>query len=260
MPNQKSKPQGFLHHIFTTAGYNARMTGNARRKVLVVEDDRKTAASLKLYLEHGGYETLLAHDGLAGLAAARALTPDLIVLDWMLPQLSGLEVCRALRAESNVPIIMLTARAAEDDKLRGLDLGADDYLTKPFSPRELVARVRAVLRRFDPPSGSGEAVVEHKELVVDLQRRTALVRGQAVTLTPTEFKLLAALINAPGQVFTRQALVEQALGWDYDGLERTVDAHIMNLRRKIEPARGQPSLIVTVFGVGYKFAEEEREA
>lgn len=178
--------------------------GNARRKVLVVEDDRKTAASLKLYLEHGGYETFLAYDGSAALVAARAQAPDLIVLDWMLPQLSGLDVCRALRAESSVPIIMLTARAAEDDKLRGLDLGADDYVTKPFSPRELVARVRAVLRRFESPGDGGDAILQRKELVVDLQHHTVLIRGQAVTLTPTEFKLLATLIKAPGQVFTRR--------------------------------------------------------
>ncbi|HEX4945685.1 MAG TPA: response regulator transcription factor [Blastocatellia bacterium] len=234
------------------------MSETVRRKVLIVEDDRKTVAALKLYLEHDGYETLLAYDGQAGLLAARTQQPDLIVLDLMLPQVSGLDVCRTLRAESNVPIIMLTARAAEDDKLHGLDLGADDYVTKPFSPRELVARVRAVLRRIEPQPSHETSILQRQNLSVDLQRRTVQVRGQAVTLTPTEFKLLATFIKAPGQVFTRQELVERALGWDYDGLDRTVDAHIMNLRRKIEPERGQPSLIVTVFGVGYKFAEEAR--
>ena len=234
------------------------MTEPTRRKVLIVDDDRKTVAAIKLYLEHEGYETLIVYDGQAALRQARAEQPDLIVLDLMLPHVNGLDVCRALRADSRVPIIMLTARAAEDDKLRGLDLGADDYVTKPFSPRELVARVRAVLRRIEPPITNDKARLQHHDLVVDLQRHLVQVRGKEVTLTPTEFKLLAALINAPGQVFTRQELVEKALGWDYDGLDRTVDAHIMNLRRKIESERGAPSLIVTVFGVGYKFAEEAR--
>ncbi len=234
------------------------MAEPTRRKILIVDDDSKTVAAIKLYLEHDGYETLLAHDGQQALQIARTEQPDLIVLDLMLPHINGLDVCRTLRAESNVPIIMLTARAAEDDKLRGLDLGADDYVTKPFSPRELVARVRAVLRRREPPTPNDKAILQRNELVVDLQRHAVQVRGRAVTLTPTEFKLLATLLKAPGQVFTRQELVEKALGWDYDGLDRTVDAHIMNLRRKIEPERGAPSLIVTVFGIGYKFAEDER--
>lgn len=247
-----------LHHFFITFAYNERMTEPLHRKVLIVEDDRKTAAAIKLYLGHDGYETLLAHDGQQALAQARNEQPDLIVLDLMLPNVNGWDVCRALRAESKVPIIMLTARAAEDDKLRGLDLGADDYVTKPFSPRELVARIRAVLRRIEPNAPPDKALLQHQDLIVDLQRHTVQVRGQAVTLTPTEFKLLAAFLKAPGQVFTRQDLVEKALGWDYDGLDRTVDAHVMNLRRKIEPERGAPSLIVTVFGVGYKFAEAER--
>ncbi|MBL8203164.1 MAG: response regulator transcription factor [Blastocatellia bacterium] len=234
------------------------MTDPTRRKILIVDDDRKTVSLIKLYLEHDGYETLVAYDGQEALRQAREQQPDLIVLDLMLPQVNGLDVCRALRAESKVPIIMLTARAAEDDKLHGLDLGADDYVTKPFSPRELVARVRAVLRRIEPSIAPEKAILQRNDLVVDLQRHTVQMRGQAVTVTPTEFKLLATLIKAPGQVFTRQELVEKALGWDYDGLDRTVDAHIMNLRRKIEPERGAPSLIVTVFGVGYKFAEEAR--
>jgi DNA-binding response OmpR family regulator len=229
-----------------------------KQKVLVVDDDRKTVAAIKLYLEHGGYETLCAYDGRQALIEARDGRPDLVVLDLMLPQLDGLDVCRALRAESRVPIIMLTARAAEDDKLCGLDLGADDYVTKPFSPRELVARVRAVLRRVEPQGVADKSVLRRNDIVIDFGRRAVEVRGRAVTLTPTEFKLLAALAKSPGRVFTRQELVEQALGWDYDGLDRTVDAHVMNLRRKIEPERAQPSLIVTVFGVGYKFAEDGR--
>jgi two-component system, OmpR family, alkaline phosphatase synthesis response regulator PhoP len=236
------------------------MAEKTRRKVLVVDDDRKTVATIQLYLQHAGYETMIAYDGQQALQSARTQQPDLIVLDWMLPQVNGLEVCRTLRAESKVPIILLTARTAEDDKLHGLDWGADDYVTKPFSPRELMARVRAVLRRLEPAMPSDQTILQRRDLIVDLPRHSVQVRGQAVTLTPTEFKLLATLMKTPGQVFTRQDLVEKALGWDYDGLDRTVDAHIMNLRRKLALERGQPSLIVTVFGVGYKFAEQECES
>lgn len=236
------------------------MPEQARRKVLIVDDDRKTVAAIRLYLEHDGYETLTASDGTQALRTARTCQPDLIVLDLMLPELDGLAVCRALRAESNVPIIMLTARTAEDDKLRGLDLGADDYVTKPFSPRELVARVRTVLRRIEPHSGHEKSILRYQDLVVDLQRHSVQVRDQAVTLTPTEFKLLITFVKAPGLVFTRQDLVEKVLGWDYDGLDRTIDAHVMNLRRKLAPERGQPSIIVTVFGVGYKIMEDESAA
>ena len=232
----------------------------SKRKVLVVDDDKKTVAAIKLYLEHEGYETLIAHDGHQALIEARAQSPDLIVLDLMLPQVDGFDVCRRLRAASKVPIIMLTARTTEADKLRGLDLGADDYVTKPFSPRELVARVRAVLRRSDPPNDDQISIVRRKDLVVDLQQREVQVRGRSITLTPTEFKLLAAFIKSPGHVFTRQELVEKAFGWDYEGLDRTVDAHVMNLRRKIEPERGQQSYIVTVFGVGYKFSGDDRDS
>lgn len=206
----------------------------SRHKVLVVDDDRKTVAMIWLYLEHEGYEVLSAFDGQQALATTQTQRPDLIVLDLMLPQVGGLEVCRQLRTESRVPIVMLTARATEADKLRGLDLGADDYVTKPFSPRELVARVRAVLRRVEPMNLTGGTVIRRKNIEVDSSRREVRVRGNPVSLTPTEFKLLEALIKAPGRVFSRQELVEKALGWDYDGLDRTVDAHVMNLRRKIK--------------------------
>lgn len=232
----------------------------SRHKVLVVDDDRKTVAMIRLYLEHEGYEVLSAFDGQQALATTQTQRPDLIVLDLMLPQVGGLEVCRQLRTESRVPIVMLTARATEADKLRGLDLGADDYVTKPFSPRELVARVRAVLRRVEPMNLTGGTVIRRKNIEVDSSRREVRVRGNPVSLTPTEFKLLEALIKAPGRVFSRQELVEKALGWDYDGLDRTVDAHVMNLRRKIKLERGQPSLIVTVFGVGYKFGGEDGDS
>jgi len=224
------------------------------RRILVVDDDTKTVASIKLYLEHAGYDVAVAYDGLQALSEARARKPDLLVLDLMLPQLSGVEVCRALRAESKVPIIMLTSLATEDDKLQGLDVGADDYVTKPFSPRELVARVRAVLRRVTPDTTS--STLEINDLVIDLNGHQVLLYGRLVPLTPTEFKLLETLARAPGRTFTRQELVTRAFGWDYDGLDRTVDAHIMNLRKKLDAGRGQSSLIATVFGVGYRFCDD----
>jgi DNA-binding response OmpR family regulator len=235
----------------------------AGRSVLVVEDDRKTSAAVKLYLESAGFEVAVAFDGRQGLEAARSLRPDLVVLDVMLPQVDGLEVCRALQAESEVPVILLTARTTEADKLRGLDLGADDYVTKPFSPRELVARVRAVLRRAAPregrADGEGPAELRFQDLVVDLARREVEVRGRRAVLTRHEIQLLEALARAPGRVFTRTELVERAFGWDYEGMERTVDVHVKNLRRKLGPriaGEERSSWIETVFGVGYRFAGE----
>ena len=226
-------------------------------RILVVDDDMKTVASVKLYLEHHAYQVAIAYDGQQALAEARATRPNLVVLDLMLPQISGVDVCRLLRAESEVPIIMLTSRATEEDKLRGLDLGADDYVTKPFSPRELVARIRAVLRRTARDNHSSTVAVD--DLVIDLERHEVRMRGLPVTLTPTEFKLLETFAKAPGRTFTRQELVERAFGWDYDGLDRTVDAHIMNLRKKLDSGRAQSSLIATVFGVGYKFSGEHSD-
>lgn len=230
-----------------------------KHKVLIVDDNRKTVAMIRLYLEHDGYDVLTAYDGQQALAITQTQQPDLIVLDLMLPQVGGLDVCRRLRMQSRVPIVMLTARATEEDKLRGLDLGADDYVTKPFSPRELMARVRAVLRRVAPATFTSGTVVHRQNIEIDVDRREVRVSGKRVSLTPTEFKLLEVLGRSPGQVFTRQELVEKALGWDYDGLDRTVDAHVMNLRRKIKQECDQPSPIVTVFGVGYKFAEADRD-
>ncbi|HEX3552982.1 MAG TPA: response regulator transcription factor [Thermoanaerobaculia bacterium] len=223
--------------------------------ILVIEDDRKTSAAVKLYLENAGFAVALAFDGRQGLEAARSLRPDLVVLDVMLPQVDGLEVCRTLQAESEVPVILLTARTTEADKLRGLDLGADDYVTKPFSPRELVARVRAVLRRAGPREAGatedGPAELRFRDLIVDLARREVAVRGERVTLTRHELQLLAALARAPGRAFSRTELVERAFGWDYEGMERTVDVHVKNLRRKLGA-----TWIETVFGVGYRFAGE----
>jgi DNA-binding response OmpR family regulator len=223
--------------------------------ILIVEDDKKIAATIKLYLEHEGYRTTLAYDGRAALELFRAERFDLIVLDLMLPGIDGYELCRALRRESDVYVIMLTARATEQDKLRGLDTGADDYVTKPFSPRELVARVRAVLRRRDNRNFErGPAELRFGDLVIDLNRHEVSLRGKMIYLTPKEFKLLATFARSPERAFTREELVERAFGGDYEGLDRTIDAHIMNLRKKIEPDRMRPSFIVTVYGVGYKFS------
>jgi DNA-binding response OmpR family regulator len=225
-------------------------------RILIVEDDRKIVATLKLYLERDGYDVDVAYDGANALKKVRAKQPSLVILDLMLPQLSGFEVCRILRAESETYIIILTARRTEQDKLHGLDLGADDYVTKPFSPREVVARVRAVLRRQRTEPAPKLPEIQIKDLVVNFERREVFVRERPIKLTPAEFNLLKTFINAPERVFTRTELVELAFGYDYEGLERTIDTHIMNLRKKIEPDRPQGSLIKTVFGVGYKFSTQ----
>ncbi len=227
------------------------------RKVLVVDDDKKTVGLVKLYLEKDGYRVLAAYDGRQALELARQKQPDLIVLDLMLPEVDGLDVCQALRAESKIPIIMLTARTTEEDKLLGLELGADDYVTKPFSPRELLARVRAVLRRVGEEEYKGPPQVRFGDLVVDFVRHEVRVRGEPVHLTPREFKLLEVLIKEPGRAFSRLELLDRVFGFDYEGLERTVDAHVMNLRKKIEPDPGRPTYIQTVYGIGYKFTEEQ---
>ncbi len=247
------------HRPLTTARRGATLTarkdGVEKRKILVVDDDRKIVDSIRIYFERAGFEVAAAYDGREALRESRANQYDLVILDLMMPEIDGLDVCRRLRAESSIPIIMLTARTTEEDKLRGLDLGADDYVAKPFSPRELVARARAVLRRAAPSQTEERAEIRRGDLVIDLRSREVRVGDKAVILTPTEFDLLAALARSPGRVFTRRELVERALGWDYEGLERTVDAHIKNLRRKLDDA----SCISTVFGVGYKFfTSEER--
>jgi DNA-binding response OmpR family regulator len=222
-------------------------------RILVVDDDPKTVASVRLYLEHAGYEVVAAADGRQALALAQeSPPPSLIVLDLMLPEVDGLSVCRTLRARSDVPIVMLTARSTEEARLEGLDLGADDYVVKPFSPRELVARVRAVLRRF-PAGAAHRAPLEIAGLKLDPATREVRVRGRQVSLTPREFLLLEAIARAPGRAFTREELVQRAFGPDYEALDRTIDAHVVNLRRKIEPDPSAPVYIRTVFGVGYRF-------
>jgi DNA-binding response OmpR family regulator len=230
------------------------------RRILIVDDDRKTADLIRLYLERDGYQALIAHDGRLALELARQKRPDLIVLDLMLPTVDGLDVCRILRAESRVPIIMLTAKTTEDDKLLGLDLGADDYITKPFSPREVVARVRAVLRRAGDEPDKGPPTARFGELLVDFLSHTARLGAQPLHLTPKEFKLLETLVKEPGRAFSRLELLERVFGFDYEGLERTVDVHVMNLRKKIERDPAQPLYILTVYGVGYKFAEDKDAA
>lgn len=223
--------------------------------ILVVDDDRKTVDLIRLYLEKDGYRVLVAYDGRRAIEIAHNRRPGLIILDLMLPKVNGLDVCRLLRAESNVPIIMLTAKTTEDDKLEGLDIGADDYVTKPFSPRELVARVRAVLRRGMAEEMSGPSQIQLGDLEVDFVRHEARVEGTSVHLTPKEFTLLEIMIKQPGRVYSRLELLELAFGFDYQGFERTVDVHVMNLRKKIEPDPTQPRYVHTVYGVGYKFED-----
>ncbi len=225
------------------------------KKILVVEDEKKLVAILKGYLEQAGYTVITAFDGAHALTVFRYEKPSLVLLDLNLPGLDGLDVCRAMRKESNVPVIMVTARAEETDRLIGLELGADDYIAKPFSPREVVARVRAVLRRAEgEPMRAPTLVVG--ELTLDLDRHTAHIKNRELDLTPTEFNLLATLMQNPGRAFTRLQLLDTALGETFDGYERTIDAHVKNLRQKIERDPKDPHYILTVFGIGYKFAEE----
>ncbi|MGH2521239.1 MAG: response regulator [Anaerolineales bacterium] len=220
--------------------------------ILVVEDESKIARLVRLYLEQAGYRVVVAANGPDGLAAFRHERPSLVVLDLALPGMDGLDVCRAIRRDSNIPIIMLTARSEEADKLVGLELGADDYITKPFSPREVAARVRAVLRRAASADAPPE-VLEAGDMRIDLPRREVRVGGRNVELTPTEFDLLVGLIRHGGQVLTRMQLLDLAQGEAYAGYERTIDQHIKNLRRKIEPDPSEPRYLLTVHGVGYKF-------
>ncbi|MFA5317420.1 MAG: response regulator transcription factor [Dehalococcoidales bacterium] len=225
----------------------------AGKRVLVVDDDAKTAELVELYLKRDGYKVLLAYDGIEALHLARGGHPDLIVLDLMLPGMDGLELCRTLRSESDVPIIMLTARTTDEDKITGLGLGADDYMTKPFSPKELAARVRAVLRRL--PGERGPAEIKRGKLVLDFLKQEASLAGKPLKLTTVEFKLLGVLAKEPGRVFDRANLIEKALGYGYEGFDRTIDVHILNLRRKLEPDAAHPTFIKTVYGAGYKFQE-----
>jgi two-component system, OmpR family, alkaline phosphatase synthesis response regulator PhoP len=227
------------------------------RSILVIDDDIKTVELIRLYLEREKYRVLAAYDGEQALALARQKSPGLIILDWMLPKIDGLDVCRILRAESNVPIIMLTAKATEADTLLGLDLGADDYVTKPFSPRELVARVRVVLRRTNQQEDQPPEELRVGPLLIDYRSHEVWRNGELIDLTPKEFKLLETLAREPGRAFSRLELVQRVFGLDYEGFERTVDVHMMNLRKKIELHPNEPAYLQTVYGVGYKFRREE---
>lgn len=224
-----------------------------KANILVVEDEAKIVELLRLYLERDGYRVSSAADGAGAIALAEKENPDLVLLDLNLPGVDGLEVCRRLRARGQVPIIMLTARGDEVDRVVGLELGADDYITKPFSPREVVARVRAVLRRSAPAPSSPQR--RFGPLEIDLTRHEVRLEGHPLPLTATEFRLLDALSAEPGRVFTRSQLLDRVWGEVFAGYERTIDSHIKNLRRKIEPHPETPRYIHTLFGVGYKFQD-----
>jgi two-component system, OmpR family, alkaline phosphatase synthesis response regulator PhoP len=225
------------------------------KKILVVDDEKKFVNVLRGYLEQAGFGVVTAYDGKQALAAFRHHKPNLVLLDLNLPELDGLDVARTMRRESNVPIIMVTARVEETDRLIGLELGADDYITKPFSPREVVARVRAVLRRVEGETAPVE-ILRAGEIEMNSNKHAVTLNGELVELTPTEFDLLKALMQAPGRAFTRMQLLDLVQGEAFEGYERTIDAHIKNLRQKLGDDPKQPRYILTVFGVGYKFAED----
>ncbi len=225
------------------------------KQILVVDDEPRIAEICRDYLERAGFKVTVAGNGADALTLARATQPDLVVLDLGLPKMDGLDVTRALRKRSNVPIIMLTARVEESDKLIGLELGADDYITKPFSPKELVARVRAVFRRIDIGPGQAD-VVRVADVTLDVPRLQAKVGDRTVDLTATEFELLALMMRQAGRVFTRGQLLDAVRGDELESLDRVIDVHVKNLRRKLEPDPRNPRYLLTVYGVGYKFAEE----
>jgi DNA-binding response OmpR family regulator len=224
------------------------------RTILVVEDEPRIAALVRDYLQQAGFAVLTAADGETGLVLARTRRPDAVILDLGLPGIDGLDVVRALRHDSPVPIVVLTARGDESDRVAGLELGADDYVVKPFSPKELVARVRAVLRRVDAATRPTDRLVVG-DLEVDLARHRVVAAGRTVALTPTEFEILATLAREPGRVFTRGQLLDAVHGFSLETYERAIDGHVKNLRRKLEPDPGAPRYVRTVHGVGYALAE-----
>ena len=239
-----------------TEGLVSATADNVVSTVLIVEDDPHTVEVVRLYLRRDGHQVITAADGQEGLRLAREARPDLVVLDLMLPGIDGIEVCRLLREESEVPIVMLTARVEEEDRLTGLDLGADDYVTKPFSPRELAARIRAVLRRSARDvDDSGPVELAFGNISVNRPRRTVHIGNTPVGLTPTEFRLLVLMLQDPGRIFTRDQIIDRVFGYDFDGFDRTVDVHISSLRRKLEGARPEQRYIHTVYGVGYKLGD-----
>lgn len=222
------------------------------KKILIVDDEEKIRELINKYLVNEGFEVIEAADGYQALELTVSQKPDLIVLDWLLPGISGLEVCRQVRQSSAIPIIMLTAKTEEIDKLLGLELGADDYITKPFSLRELTARIRVVLRRIDPGGEIIKSSIKVDDLEINLDRHEVLSNGKNITLTPTEFKILSILFSSPGRVFSRLQLLDAAFGYAYEGYERSIDTHVRNLRKKIEPDPENPRYILTVYGTGYR--------
>jgi DNA-binding response OmpR family regulator len=229
--------------------------GDEMKTILVVEDEMRIARLVRDYLEHAGFDVVVTADGEAALANARGSRPDLVVLDLGLPGRDGLDVTRELRRTSNVPIVMLTARGDESDRIVGLELGADDYVVKPFSPKELVARVRAVLRRTGSARGGGQERFRVADVEVDVAKMRVSVGGRTIDLTPTEFQLVVTLIREPGRVFTRSQLLDAVHGVAFESYERAIDAHVKNIRKKIEPSPGRPNYLLTVHGVGYRFAD-----
>ena len=225
------------------------------KSILVVEDEMKIARLVRDYLENAGFDVVVTGDGEAALASVRGARPDLVVLDLGLPGQDGLDVTRELRRSSGVPIVILTARGDEADRIVGLELGADDYVVKPFSPKELVARVRAVLRRTEAARTTGADVLRAADVEIDVPRMRVLVAGRTVDLTPTEFQILSTLVCEPGRVFTRAQLLDAVHGVAFESYERAIDAHVKNIRRKIEPEIGRPRYVLTVHGVGYRFAD-----
>jgi DNA-binding response OmpR family regulator len=225
------------------------------KTILVVDDEPGIASLVRDYLEHAGFAVLVAGDGRNALALARSRRPDLVVLDLGLPGLDGLDVARALRRDSDVPILMLTARTDEADRVAGLELGADDYVSKPFSPREIVARVRAILRRTEITTTLADAPIRVLDVELDPARLRASIAGRPVDLTPTEFALLATLARQPGRVFTRSQLLDAIHGVAFEAYERAIDGHVKNLRRKLEPDPTHPRYLLTVHGAGYRFAD-----
>ncbi len=225
------------------------------KTILVVDDELRIVELARDYLEHAGFAVIAAADGPSALMMARTRKPDVMVLDLGLPGMDGLDVARTLRRESSVPILMLTARDDELDRVLGLEIGADDYVTKPFSPRELVARIRAILRRIDRQTEPGDRI-QAAGVSIDLSRMRVEIEGRTVDLTPTEFQLLATLARQPGRIFTRSQLLDAIHGIAFESYERAIDAHVKNLRRKLEPDPGRPRYVLTVYGVGYRFAEE----
>lgn len=225
------------------------------QKILIVDDEKRITEVLEAYLEREGYEIHTADNGIDALKKAKTISPDLMILDLMLPDISGEEVCRLVRKESDLPILMLTAKSSEDDRINGIIMGADDYVTKPFSPREVVVRVQAILRRVKKTEKVDRLEFNGEQLIIDLEKKEVLVNQQLINLTPIEYKLLTNMATNPGRVYSRLDLLEkiQDEGMYYEGYERSVDTHIKNLRKKIELDSRQPSFILTVFGMGYKF-------